>query len=354
MNKIHQILSGFSLYDAISNEALQIASALKKWGYSSSIYTDQKHTHPLLKTLSYPYQDLNVVDDDIVIYHFSIGSETTQFFSELTCKKVLIYHNITPPQYFQYLDKTIMNQLKKGREDLFKLKEIPNLVLADSEYNRQELLNHQFRNVKVLPIMLKEDDLNLPPNKEIISTYQNSYTNFLFVGRLVPNKKFEDLLKTFYFYQKTINPQSRLILAGSYTGLTDYLTYLRIIIEKLDLKNVIFTGSIEQKDLIAYYKIADIFLCMSEHEGFCVPLLEAMYFNVPIFALNTTAVPHTLAGSGVLIKSKDYQAIAEGIGIILKNPELKNRIITQQKTRLKNLSQEETEKKLQEYLQTLL
>ena len=127
--------------------------------------------------------------------------------------------------------------------------------------------------------------------------YDDDYVNILFTGRVVPNKKQEDVIEAFYYYKRFIQPKSRLILVGSFAGIDKYHDQLEAYVNKLGLEDVIFTGQIKFDEILAYYQLADLFLCMSEHEGFCVPIVEAMYFNVPVIARDTSAIAWTLAGS---------------------------------------------------------
>src|SRR5690606_3919553 len=148
---------------------------------------------------------------------------------------------------------------------------------------------------------------------------KDGYTNLLFVGRIAPNKKQDDIIKIFYYYKKFINPESRLILVGSYIGMERYYSELIKLVNDLDLQDVFFTGHIPFESILAYYQISHLFLCMSEHEGFCVPIVEAMLFDLPIIAYRSSAVPATLGNAGFVVSEKNYKAIAELIHIVLND-----------------------------------
>jgi len=220
-------------------------------------------------------------------------------------------------------------------------------ALGDSQYNRQELDVVGFRKTAVLPLFVDREKWgssasDKKPKKEI---------DILFVGRFVPNKKFEDLIKTFYYFQKTLEPNSRLFLVGPTAGFERYLSTLQALCDSLEVKNVIFTGQVSEVERNRLYAQADLFLCMSEHEGFCLPLLEAMHFETPIVAYEAAAVPETLGGAGILVKEKDFPAIAELIHKVVHDKELKSKIIAQQNERLKDFSRDKIEQKLKEYLE---
>ncbi|MDE6102076.1 MAG: glycosyltransferase, partial [Ruminococcus sp.] len=158
---------------------------------------------------------------------------------------------------------------------------------------------------------------------------------------IAPNKKQENIIKTFYFYKKT-NPDSRLILVGSYAGMENYYERLETYVKALGLSDVIFTGHVKFSEILAYYRIADVFLCMSEHEGFCVPLTEAMFFNVPVIALNAGAVSGTLGGSGILLPDNDPVFASEMIEYTLNNSDFRRHITDGQKKRLADFSYKKT------------
>jgi len=340
--QIHQILPTLSPADAIGNEVRLMQKLFQEWGYTSSIFAE--HWHPDTPALNYKHYKKYSQKENILIYHYAIGSDITEFFKNTADHKILIYHNLTPAEYFKGVNEELYNFLIKGRDSLPSLVPFVELAIGDSEYNRQELESMGFSRTAVLPILIDFDTYHRF-NASIVDKYSDDYVNLLFVGRISPNKKQEDILKIFYYY-KSINPKSRLFLIGGYKGCERYIDQLHTIIKKLHLSDVVLTGSVPFTDLISYYKIADIFLCMSEHEGFCVPLVESMFFDIPIIAYNSTAVPHTLGNSGILVREKKYDEIAELIHVIAEDNTLKKRIIEGEKERLKTFEFDEIKRKL--------
>ena len=164
------------------------------------------------------------------------------------------------------------------------------------------------------------------------------YVNFIFVGRIAPNKKQEDVIRAFSCYQRFCNPKSRLILVGSWSGAESYYRRLCRYTAALQAENVLFTGHIPFPDILAYYHVADLFLCMSEHEGFCVPLVEAMYFGVPILAYRACAVPDTLGDSGILLDKKDPVEAAMVADRILTDTSLRRELVARQRRRQQDFS----------------
>ena len=174
------------------------------------------------------------------------------------------------------------------------------LALGDSEFNRQELEALGFDPTGVLPVVPDFSHLDLPPNDLIAREFDDDWTNILFVGRIIPNKRIEDVIRYFHAYQRHFNPRSRLLLVGSYGGFDKYLAMLHQLAARLGVTNVHFTGHVIDAELSAYYDVADLFLCASAHEGFCVPIVESFYKQIPVVAYAATAVPATMDGAGVL------------------------------------------------------
>jgi len=352
--QIHQIHPIVSYGDAIGNEMIEIKEILKEFGYESDIYA--KFIHPKLENIK-NYADYLKVSSpqNILIVHYSTeyGPELLDFIRSLPDKKILLYHNITPPVFFQNFSSEHEHATKIGIYELkHEIKNIVDVALADSEFNRQDLINSGFKKTGVLPYIINFNKFDISPDSKIIQKYNDEFVNLVVVGRISPNKKVDDAIKCFYYYNKYINSRSRLLLVGSYQGMDLYYNYLNNLILKLGLKNVYFTGHINLNEVISYYKISDIFLTMSEHEGFCVPLLESMYFEVPILAYNSTAIPETLGGAGVIVNDKNYIEIAELINVLVEDKVLRNKIVKKQSERLEFFSRKRIAGILKQYIDT--
>lgn len=360
--EIHQLVAGFDHGDAITNYALELRDIFRSWGYPSGIYGE--HINPALRKYCLPYPEHREKSspENITVLHFSIGSESSKYFAELPDKKIMIYHNITPPQFFQGFDAEVAYNLRKGREELQMLKDIPHLALGDSEYNCQELRKAGYKNVDHLPIIVDLEKYRRKPKARIIKQYSKSLaggsrrtTNFLSVGRIIPNKKLEDVIKVFYYYVKHIDLNSRLFLVGAYNEEGRYLSFLNNLIKKLGIREkVVLSGRVDFEELLAYYHLADVYLCLSEHEGFCIPLLESMFFEIPIIAYEAAAVPYTLNGAGIIFKEKKYADIAEAAQLLLTNKDLRKTIIEKEKARIKDFQKERIAAKLKAYMEQFL
>ncbi|QLJ52190.1 MAG: Glycosyltransferase involved in cell wall bisynthesis [Candidatus Fermentimicrarchaeum limneticum] len=330
--EIHQTTPHLDTNDAIGNYITNIQKILIEMGFGSEVYTETNAAGLSSKTKN--FRKLKDTDG-IILHHFSIGCEMNRFINSLPNKKIIVYHNITPPEFYLPYDVNVAYICKLGLDQLKKFKNNVIGSIADSEFNKRNLQEFGFEKIRVLPIPVDFNSLRTPPNPEYYERFNDGCTNFLFVGRVVPNKKFEDVIRVFHYYNKYINSESRLLLVGS-IQLRPYHEYLITLSKKLSIhKNVVFTDKISLSKMIACYKASDDLLCMSEHEGFCIPLLESMFFRIPIVAYNSTAVPYTLGDAGVLVNKKDYEQIAELINIINSDKSLRRKIIKKQTERLK-------------------
>lgn len=354
---IHQFSAGYSNGDAISNEVNALQAMFRRWGFASEVYSEAKRILPELRAKARDIATARdtIGPDDIVLLHLSIGSVVNNAFASLPCRKAILYHNITPPDFFRGWQEEIVAQLKHGQEQVRMLAGKAAVTMAVSRFNADELEQAGHTNVQVLPLQLDRKLWDVAPAQRIIRNYRrNDAVNVLFVGRCAPNKRIEDLLFAFYYFQKYVEPDSRLVHVGSYAGLERYYALLRTKVAELRLQNVVFAGSVRQEELNAYYRSADVFLCMSEHEGFCIPLLESMHHGVPVLAYDAGAVAETLDGSGVLFREKDFAAIAEMLKRLSRDASLRGGVIQSQRERLARYTSRNLESELRGLLEPLL
>ena len=333
--KIVQLMPTISFGDAVSNDAIALKKAIEEMGYMTNIYAENIDTR-LPKGVAASVKFFpSLSKKDIVIYHLSTGTQLNYTVDKLSCRKIMIYHNITPAHFFAPYNLDASVRCAEGVKGAKYLASKMDYVLADSEFNKNQLVKMGYNcAIDVLPILISFKDYEKKPDEEIIKRYDDSWINIIFTGRIAPNKKQEDVIATFYYYKKFINPRSRLFLVGSGRGMENYENRLKAYVKELNIADVYFTGHVKFDELLAYYRVADIFLCMSEHEGFCVPLVESMFFDVPIVAYNSCAVGETLGGSGFLINEKNYIEVAEIINLIGTNKKLHDTIVANQRMQL--------------------
>lgn len=356
MSAIHQFVAGFAKGDAISNEALALRDILRSWGMESEIFCEARRILPELRKTARDVSEYPATANnrDVALLHLSIGSPVNDLFRSLPCRKAILYHNVTPPHYFDLINPTTAQHLRQGLEQVRQLAGVAQVNMAVSRFNATELEHVGYRDVQVLPLILDFDQIKCSPDKGLLRRFGDGKVNILFVGRCAPNKKLEDALKTFFYFQKYVEPNSRFIHVGSFAGAERYYYLLLSQMREMGMSNVVFCGSIPQPQLSACYQSAQVFLCMSEHEGFCIPLIESMEYGVPVLAYAAAAVPETLDGSGVLFHEKDPALLAEMMGEIVRNSPLHDAIVKGQTARVARYRARNLSEELRRHLEPLL
>jgi L-malate glycosyltransferase len=335
--RIHQVLATLGYGDAIGHEVLGIQRVLRSAGYESAIFVET--ADPRLEHLTIDYREMvgAIAPTDILIHHFSIGSRASRTAYALPGRMVLVYHNITPPEYFIGVHTDLVKLCFRGRRELTAYIDRSELALGDSEYNRQELEALGFRSNGVLPVVPDFTHLDGIPDRMQARDFDDAWTNVIFVGRVIPNKKFEDVIRAFHVYRTRHNPRSRLLLVGSYSGFERYHAMLQSLIARLGTPDVHFLGHVSNEELSALYDVADLFLCASEHEGFCVPIIEAFHKRVPVLAYAATAVPATMDGGGVLYETKDPLDVARLMAAVVDDVRIEEAVLQSQDAAIERL-----------------
>ena len=339
MRVVH-IMPTITFGDGVSNDALQIQKLLMEHGIMSHIYAENIGAK-VPAEIVHPIADLPKTDEnDIIIYHGSQGTELNYRMETLKARrKIMVYHNITPGSFFAEYSENLERLVEEGYAGMRFLADKLDCCIADSAYNAEQLraMGYQCQ-IEVCPILIPFSDYDTEPDQALIERLKaDHFENFLFVGRITPNKKQEDVIRCFYYYHKYYNSQSRLILVGNYEGMESY--YLRLLkyVYQLHLQDyVVFPGHISFREILAYYHAADAFLCMSEHEGFCIPVVEAMYFSIPVIAYRSTAVPETLGSGGLLTDSKDGPLVAAMMDRVIRDKDLRSWIKHKQQLRIES------------------
>jgi glycosyltransferase involved in cell wall biosynthesis len=327
-------VAALSYGDAIGNEALAIQGHLRGAGFESDIFAER--VHPRMAHLARPLWEYGDVSspETVCLFHFSIGSAAGRLIYHAPDRLVSVYHNITPADWFLGFHPHLAGLCHHGRRELAAFASRTELGLADSEFNRRELEAAGYRRTAVLPIVLDLDDYRRPASPLARRLYDDGRVNVLFVGRIIPNKRIEDLIGVFALYQRHVEPRSRLLLVGDYRGHDRYYGRLQERVRRLGADEVVFTGHVEDDDLRAYYSAGDVFLCLSEHEGYCVPLLEAMAFGLPVIAYDAGAVAETLRGGGILLREKRPEVVAELLGRVREDDALRAAVLRTQERAL--------------------
>jgi L-malate glycosyltransferase len=348
--KIHQILPNLAYGDAIGEDTLALKRIFGALGHDSRIYADVIHRKLQNEAESRKQYKAVSSAENILIYHFSIGSEITDYVMSIPDRVIIIFHNITPAYWFFGNSPHMTEVTAEGMNELSRLKNRCIMAWADSEYNASILREAGYKNVRVLPIIIDLSRLDVKPDPVFSRQWKSNHYTWTFVGRISPNKCHQDIIRAFTFYKKHVNPKSRLMLVGENRNCWRYTQMMTQLLHELGTGDVYFTGMIEDRELVSTYNFSNLFICMSEHEGFCVPLLEAMYFDVPVVAYNAGAVKETMGDAGLVLDTKNPVEIAELAELIRRNAVFKDVIIKTQQKRLHEFCSRDMTKRVEELL----
>jgi L-malate glycosyltransferase len=325
---VEQFLPNLHYGDAVGNSTLALHRFLLARGVESRIIAMDCDAG--VRDQAVLFSDYRLDPGALKILHFAIPSPLSDFFLELKGKKAMIYHNITPSYFFAGYSDILVRITAAGREQLKTLNRCFDLSIGDSTYNADELRELGFANVRVFPLLVNLEDYGVEHSRAFEELLKNERKNILFTGRVSPNKKIEDLIKVVFFYKKYISPAVRLIILGNTNSLPKYHLAVQDLASRFYLtsEDVFFTGHLPMDEFLAVYKRADVFLSMSEHEGFCLPLLESCYFQVPVVAFDAAAVAETLDGAGILFRDKDSARVAALVEQVLEGEPLRRRLRT--------------------------
>ena len=337
--------------DAIGDSARRVRDMLRAAGHESDLYAITIDEDLGSEVRPFSHWDARL--GDITIFHFALPSPMTEAFGRIGGVRILQYHNITPAHFFAPYDAGLFRLAALGRRELATLAGKVHLALGDSEFNRRELETLGFDPTGVLPIAVNTGRITGAPRRPALEkVLADGLMNILFVGRIVPNKKIEDHIRLAEVYKRAVDSYYRFIFVGRYEGLPRYYSQIRALIDRYEMlpERFWFTGPVPDEDLAAFYRWADVYVSLSEHEGFCVPLVEAMAADVPVLAYSAGAVPETLGGAGVLFSPKDLELAAETMGMLVYDRPLRDSVIEGQRKRLQDFADERIEQRLSDII----
>lgn len=331
---IHQILNGFAEGDAISACARVLRDAARGWGSESELFAPPEHTAPAARAECRPISEYRGRAGDVVLHHYSIASPAVDLFAASPARKILVYHNITPAEFFTGFDDALAARLVDARARLADMVHIADDCWAVSEFNASELRAAGARSTRVFPLVFDPSPLDVPPEPDVQARFSARLTTYLTVGRIAPNKRIETLIEAFYWLHRTLNPYSRLVIVGSDRSCPRYHAMLRMLAGDFDLPNVCFEGFASPRGLPTYYRCADVFVSTSEHEGYCLPLLEAMHCGVPVIAHAIGGMPEAMGGAGVLYADLKPAELAVLMHRVAQDRALRETVLDSQRRRL--------------------
>ncbi len=335
---IHQALGKSTPGYSVSNYALALQDAFRQWGFQSTIYASEvapelgRRVQPLRKFRSHP--------NDLLILHYVMANDVTTWLKQYPEQPLILsYHNVTPPHFFTGIGGQYTQGAAQAQSELKAFQAQTRLALTFSRFNAQDLEAVGYTNIEIIPLLMPTTLQEQTPDPNVMSTVR-THPNLLFVGRLAPNKRCEDAIKILHQYRQ-IEPAAHLYLVGPRRHARPYSDWLVDFVRQYKLQDAVtFAGYVSDTALAAYYRRADIFIMMSEHEGFGIPLVEAMRFDLPVIAYDSAAVSETMGGTGVLIKQKRYDVIAALIHEINTNPDLRRKIVAAQRERVQTFAPE--------------
>lgn len=337
--------------DAIGDSARRVRDMLRAAGHRSDLFA--LTMDDALRGDVLPFADPAARQGEVTIFHFALPSPMTAAFAGLSGRRILQYHNVTPAAFFAPYDSGLFRLAALGRRELRSLAGRVDLALGDSEFNRQELEELGFEPTGVMPIAVDTGRITAGPRRPALETILgDGLMNILFVGRIVPNKKIEDHIRLAEVYKRYVDAYYRFIFVGRYDGVPRYFAQVQALVTQYQnlADRFWFTGPVPDEDLAAFYRWADVYVSLSEHEGFCVPLVEAMAADVPVLAYAAGAVAETLGGAGVLFSPKDLELAAETLGMLVYDRRLRRAIIEGQRRRRADFAPARIEARLREVI----
>ena len=344
MTEVHQFLSTFAGRDAIGMHTLRVRKLLRDAGFASEIFAVDTHDDvrgEAFHANAFPRR-LRATNDAWILYHFSIGSPLFDQVRELDLPLALDYHNITEAKYFWRWEPRAATTMLEGRRQLAVAAPAVRFALADSAFNERELIELGCAHTAVAPILIDFDDYDGAPDATLLAERRRARaaggSDWLSVGRIAPNKCQHDVLLAFAVYRRVHDPRARLTFVGGQSaGL--YWRALHRLAEDLGVADAVtFTDVVTHPQLLAYYRTADVFVLLSEHEGFNVPVVEAMHFDVPVVAFAAGAVPGTVGDGGLLLTDKDPVVVATAVERLRSDASLRQDLVDAGRKRVERFS----------------
>lgn len=319
MTRVHHFVPTFEP-GAVGNHIEAVRSALEAHGIGGEVFAE--HVHAVMAGRAHSFTDYGngaaAAPDDLLVYHLAIGSVVADFVEARTERLAVWYHNVTPPEYLRPWEPRAAPGVVWGQRQLAGLALRASIAIADSTFNATDLVAAGYERPVVVPILLDFARFMEPPDPATITRLRaqqvSGGADLLFVGRLAPNKCQHDLVKVLAAVRTAVDPQARLRLVGG-AEIDAYAEAIRELAAALGISDAVeLAGSVSPAELSAYYATASVFVSVSEHEGFCVPVLEAMAHNVPVVAYGAGAIPETVGDGGLVLSSKDPTLVAAAVG----------------------------------------
>jgi L-malate glycosyltransferase len=315
---VHQVLSGAGPHDAITTEAQVFRRQFGAWGWGGGDYAFR--IVPGFDAGIARFEQLRAEPEDVLLIHHSAGWPTLERILSLPNRKLLLYHNVTPPDWLWEDAPVVATHCAAGREQLAELVATVEVAAADSAFNASELAALGATHTEVIHLLTERDRLGPP-----VSADPDGPPTVIFVGRLSPHKRQDEIIRAFALFRRYRRPDARLILVGDPIN-ARYLERLRGLADSLAPGAVTIASGVPEQELGDRYRSAHVFLCLSEHEGFCIPLLEAFHFGIPVIARPVTAVPEIAGDAAILVGDPDLAVVAELLELLVADAQLRGEL----------------------------
>lgn len=328
---VHQFVPALIPRDATGSHTLLLRQALRDAGWRSDIFAEATHDELLAESIPLDQYPQHAAPGDVLVYQLSTSSAVAEFLLARPEPLVLDYHNITRPELSEAWDPEPARRSAEGLRQLADLAPRSVLGLADSRFNEDDLVAAGCPRTAVVPVLVDLDRLVAPADRRtadrLAAAKATGGADWLFVGRVVPSKAAHDVVKALWAYRRLYDPAARLYLVGS-TPSNRYLASLRAFVADLGLQEAVrITGEVSDEALAAHFEAADVYVSMSLHEGFGVPLLEAMQVGVPVVARPAGAVADTVGDAGLLLDRTDPTTVAAAVHRVLTDRALRDRLV---------------------------
>jgi glycosyltransferase involved in cell wall biosynthesis len=346
--RIHQLLSGAGPHDAITTEAISFRARFRQWGWEGQDYA--AYPAPGLNGHIRTMKRFKPRTGDILLLHHSAGAPRLSELLALPNRKLLLYHNVTPAWWFWEHAPNVAVQCAVGREQLPALARGVEVAAADSAFNAAELEALGAPRTAVIPLLVDFERLGAPAPGPASQEGPPGPPTILFVGRLSPHKHQDEVIRAFAHYRRHRAADARLVLVGDPIS-SRYLEFLRNLAERLAPGAVSIESGLSNAELGERYRAADVFVCLSAHEGFCIPVLEAFSQGLPVIARPAGAIPETTGDAAILVDDTDLAVISELIHLAVTDAELRAELRRRGRARLALYSPDRVAERLREAVQ---
>jgi glycosyltransferase involved in cell wall biosynthesis len=338
--RVDQVLPNLSPGDAASDTALAFGRMLARAGADTALWSSQIHPDRAGRARRFDPRRLRRRAPDLVLLHYTTGSGVPGALRRTGLTYGLYFHNVTPPRYFLGANDLLAGIVWRGLAELAPLLRGARVALAPSRFSADQLRAAGARSVDVVPLPFDPAEHALEPDQAVLRQLDDGRANLLFVGRIAPNKRQDELLRLFRYYSRAIDRSARLLLVGSAAAAPHFRDWLAQTAAAWQLDGVLLPGHVSAAARAAYYRVGRVFVSLSEHEGFGLPMIEAMHHGVPVVARDEAAVAETVGEGGLVVGPIETARLAELVAMVAEPGELRERLIAAGRARTADFAPE--------------